>query len=462
MAVTGKIEPLSDPTGKVQKLADTVDRLYRRGAIRTLRRLLAKLHPADLAAVLEVMPDGHLAPVFEAIPEPKLASEVLSQLIARTRDHVLEEIPYESMKPVFEQLPPDDLTDLIQHLPPEYAEKVVAQLAVDSKQEVEELLSYAPDTAGGIMTPDFFALEESVTVHDAIAKVREHYDVELVSYLYVTDGEGHLTGVVSLRQLLLAQPDVTLGEIRNSRIVSVRTDSAQEQVAELVDKYQLLALPVVDDDDVLVGMVTIDDVIDVIEAQNTQQMLQMAGTRVSETLTESPFRIALIRLPWLAVAFAGGLVATVVMDSFESSLTQVLALAAFIPVVMGMAGNVGVQTATVAVRSLAIGTLAAQDSITVLFKELRVGILLGIAYGGALAVCGWYLYGNLYLAQAVGLTLLVNMTGAAMLGIMLPLIFDRIGADPAIATGPFVTTSIDVLGILSYFLIANAVIGIVQ
>jgi len=455
-----KINPAVDPAGARQKLADTIDRLYRRGALRPLKRILARLHPADLAAVLAVLPDAHVMPVFDAIPNNELAAEVLVELADRDRDRVFEEKPIEELLPILEELPPDELTDLIQELEPELARRLMALLERDSKEEVEGLLRYTPDTAGGIMTPDFFSLTEDVSVEQAISKVRHHYDVEMVFYLYVTDARQHLVGVVSLRQLLLADPAQPLREIMNTRVISVHTATPQEDVADRVDNYQLLAVPVVDDDNVLVGMVTVDDVIEVIEAITTRNILRMAGTDESETLTESPLKIARIRLPWLLAAFAGGLLATVIVKQFEPMLMQVLALSAFLPVVMGMAGNVGVQAATVAVRSLATGALSLDDAGIELFKELRVGLLLGVFYGLVLAAFGWFFFGDLQLAEVVGLTLLLNMSGAAVLAMLMPLVFHRMGIDPAIATGPFVTTAIDVLGVLNYFMIASLVMDL--
>jgi len=455
MLTKTKINPAIDHAGARQKLVDTIGRLSRRGAVRPLKRILARLHPADLAAVLAILSDADTISVFDAIPDLQLAAEVLVELTDRVRDRVFEEKHIEDLLPILEQLPPDELTDLVQELDPEYAQRLMALLERDSKAEVEGLLRYTPDTAGGIMTPDFFALTDDVLVEDAISKVRHHFDVEMVFYLYITDPEQHLVGVVSLRQLLLTDPEQPLRDIMNSRVISVHTDTPQEDVAQRVDNYQLLAIPVVDDDNVLVGMVTVDDVIEVIEAITTQNILRMAGTDAAETLTESPLKIASIRLPWLLAAFAGGLLATAIVRHFEPMLMQVLALSAFLPVVMGMAGNVGVQTATVAVRGLATGTLGLEEAGSELFKELRVGVLLGLFYGSILAAFGWFLFDSLQLAEVVGLTLLLNMIGAAVVAILLPLFFHRIGVDPAIATGPFVTTAIDVLGVLNYFLIAS-------
>ncbi|HOG04573.1 MAG TPA: magnesium transporter, partial [Accumulibacter sp.] len=266
---------------------------------------------------------------------------------------------------------------------------------------------------------------------------------------------GRLVGVVSLRQLLLTRSGTPLHKVMNRRVMKVTTDADQTTVAMLVDKYRLLAIPVVDEDNVLVGMVTVDDVIDVIEEETTRDMLKMAGTSESETLTHSAFKIAGIRLPWLLAAFIGGLAATAVIGQYEAILGEVLVLSAFLPVVMGMAGNVGVQSATVAVRGLATGAIDVRDTVPLVLKELRVGLVLGGFYGVILAIYGYLVHHSLQLGQVVGLTILGNMTGAALLAVLLPMIFQRLKVDPAVATGPFVTTAIDILGVLNYFVIAS-------
>jgi cation transporter-like permease len=290
-------------------------------------------------------------------------------------------------------------------------------------------------------------------VEQAIESIRSREDVEMVFYLYLTDEEGRLVGVVSLRQLLLTRPDTALRSIMNRRVIKVNTDADQTTVALLVDKYRLLAIPVVDQDDILVGMVTVDDVIDVIEEETTRDMLKMAGTSESETFTHSALKVAGIRLPWLLAAFIGGLAATMVIEKYESILAQVLVLSAFLPVIMGMAGNVGVQSATVAVRGLATGAIDVRDTLPLVLKELRVGLVLGGFYGVILAAYGYLMHDSLQLGQVVGLTILGNMTGAALLAVLLPMIFQRLKVDPAVATGPFVTTAIDILGVLNYFVI---------
>ena len=440
---------------KKKRLVETIDRLYVRDARASLQKMLAKVHPADLASVLDDLPPAHVVDVFSAIADSESAAEVFSQLPRDLRRQVLTESKVDQLARVLEHVPPDELADLIGDLPEDQREQLMALLGHESKDEVESLLQYSPDSAGGIMTTDIFSLPHTLTVEQAIENIRSHEDVEMVFYLYLTDEEGGLAGVVSLRQLLLTAPGTLLNKIMNRRVMKVTTDDDQTTVARLVDKYRLLAIPVVDEDNVLVGMITVDDVIDVIEEETTRDILKMAGTDESETLTQSAFKIARIRLPWLLAAFIGGLAATAVIGQFEAILAEVLVLGAFLPVVMGMAGNVGVQSATVAVRGLATGAIDVRDTVPLVLKELRVGLLLGSFYGVILAVYGYLIHDSVALGEVVGLTILVNMTGAALLAVLLPMLFERMKVDPAVATGPFVTTAIDIFGVLNYFVIAS-------
>ena len=457
MHINVDTEPVTASTydARKKRLVETIDRLYHRDARGSLQKMMARIHPADMAAILDALPPEHAVDIFHVLGDKELAAEVFNQMPTGLHTRVMTESSASQLASLLERLPPDDLADLIRDLPEEQRAELMALLGRDSKSEVESLLKYASDSAGGIMTTDIFSLLHSLTVEQAIESIRGRDAVEMVFYLYLTDEEGRLAGVVSLRQLLLSRPSTVLHNIMNRRVMSVTTDADQTTVALLVDKYRLLAVPVVDADNVLVGMVTVDDVIDVIEEETTRDMLKMAGTSESETLTHSAFKIAGIRLPWLLAAFIGGLAATVVIEQYKEILGQVLVLSAFLPVVMGMAGNVGVQSATVAVRGLATGAIDVRDTVPLVLKELRVGLVLGTFYGVIIAVVGYLMHDSIQLGQVVGLTVLGNMTGAALLAVLLPMIFQRLKVDPAVATGPFVTTAIDIFGVLNYFVIAS-------
>jgi magnesium transporter len=440
-----------------KRLVETINRLYRRNALSSLGKILARIHPADLAAILEDLPLSDVAGVFYAISDKELAADVFGQLSPSLCKQVMADSPLDKLAGVLKNLPPDDLADLIGDLPEDQREQLMALLDAASKREIESLLKYDPSSAGGIMTTDFFSLPQTLTVEAAIENIRGRENVEMIFYLYLTDEAGRLAGVVSLRQLLLARPDAPLHSVMNRRVMKVSTHTDENTVAMLVDKYRLLAIPVVDEDDVLVGMVTVDDVIDVLEEETTRDMLKMAGTSESEIFTQSTFKIAGIRLPWLFAAFLGGIGATMVIGRYEDILGQIVILSAFVPVIIGMAGNVGVQSATVTVRGLATGSINLRDTLRLVFKELRVGLLLGIFYGVILAIFGYLVHDSIQLGEVIGLTILINMTGAAVLAALIPMMFVRLKVDPAVATGPFVTTAIDVLGVLNYFLIASLI-----
>lgn len=446
-------------TKKNHLVLATVTRLLRRGALRPLEKVVMKSHASDLARIMGRMPQEEAAELFAIIPDTEHAAEVLAELDVELRDLLLREMPVERIAPILEQLSPDDRTDIIGQQEPELAARLMEVLDQETQDEVEELLQYAPDSAGGIMTPDVFSLPEEMSVEEAMATIREQSEVELIFYLYVVAANGRLVGVVSLRQLLIAQPEKRLKDIMNTRVIKVYTQDDQEEAVSRVEQYGILGLPVVDEHDVLVGLITMDDIIDVLQDETTEDMLKMAGTGEGEMLTQSPLKIARMRLPWLGAAFLGGLAATGVIRGFEDLLTQVLALSAFLPIVMGMAGNVGTQSATVAVRGLATGQLDVTRVGSYVVKEFFVGLMLGAIYGLALGILGWLLYSSVDLGWIVGLTIFGNMTGAAVIAILLPILFNKIGADPAIATGPFVTTAIDILGVANFFLIASLFIG---
>ena len=278
-------------------------------------------------------------------------------------------------------------------------------------------------------------------------------------YVYVVDAENKLKGVISLRQLVATKPDTPLKDLMTSHLYTVHTDMLQEEVARAVARYNLLAIPVINSIGQLVGIVTIDDVVDVIREENTEDMLKMAGTGAVDITSRSIFRNTRARLPWLLASFAGGLIAVYVIGIFESQLKEIAALAAFIPIIMGMGGNIGTQSSTIIVRSIAIGEVDIKDTWRVLWREFSTGALLGTAYGlllgGFASLVPHFREHAWKLPLVVALAIFVNMIIAATVGTLIPMIFRRIDIDPAVATGPFVTTAIDVAGIFTYFLLAK-------
>ena len=343
------------------------------------------------------------------------------------------------------------------------AQSVLDLFNAEKQEEVEEIMSYPVDSAGSIMTINVFTLHQNTLAHEAIKELQSQGKSEMVFYLYVTDDDNRLTGVISLRDLVTIPPESSLTDIMTKNVVSVRPETDQEEVAKIVARYNYLAIPVVGVDDSMLGIVTVDDVVDVIREEATEDFLQMAGAgKDREILLKSSWENVKSRFPWLFASWVGGVLAAFIIGKFEHMLETTVALAAFIPVIIGMGGNVGTQSSTIVVRGMAMGRVEAGGELKLVFKELRVGLILGILYGMLLG--GFtllpFVKAPASLGIIVGFSICSSMLIASCVGTVVPLILQKIDVDPAIATGPFVTTSIDILGVTLYFLIASVVSGI--
>jgi magnesium transporter len=364
---------------------------------------------------------------------------------------------------VLSEMASDDVADLLEAMPEDMANEIRRLMEKEDREEVDELLQYHPETAGGLMSPDFMALDGELSAGDAIKKIQElSEEMEMAFYLYITHGDGQLAGVISLRQLILHPPYRLLKNIMNSNVTSVATDTNQEEVAHVISQYNFLAVPVVDSNYNLVGIVTVDDIIDVIREEATEDFLQMAGAgKDREILLKSTFDNAMTRAPWLFASWIGGVLAMFIITYFDAELRKVLVLAAFIPIVMGMGGNIATQSSTIIIRGMATGRVNMQELSKLIFKEMRVGLILGAVYGLFLGILAFFGYAEpANLGLVVGFSVLFVMTLSATVGTFVPLILKRLDFDAAVATGPFVTTSIDILGVLAYFLIAKTLLNI--
>jgi len=311
------------------------------------------------------------------------------------------------------------------------------------------------------MVRDFIALTENTTAKEAIESLqKEHSEVEMPFYLYVVDDYGKLVGVSSLRQLVLVPPETPLKELMTTDVFSVQTNMDQEEVAKIVARYDILAVPVVDETNRLVGIVTVDDVIDIFRREATEDILKMAGAGEEFVETKSILKSTRIRLPWLFASCVGGIIAFFIISRFESSLNKIAALAAFIPVIMGMGGNIGTQSSTIVVRGLATGRINIRDLWAVVFKELSIGVILGVVYGLVIGSVAHARYSMGALAIAVCIAVISSMSVAALVGSLVPMGFARINIAPAVATGPFVTTAVAIISVFFYFTIATTLLGI--
>ena len=359
------------PQRKVDLVLDSVKRLLRVGATANLSNLLQKQHPADLAQIFSELPDRDRIAAFAVLVErnSRLAMETLSELGPETGAQLLAGRSAEEIAKLVQELPSDDAAALIDNLPEELSTAVLELMGRKESGEVENLLEYPEQTAGRIMNPHVFALAEDMTVGEAITALQSSRDVEMVFYLYIVDARGHLVGVTSLRRLLLVSPETPLKRIMTSDPISARVDMDQEEVARLVASYNLLAIPVVDESNKLVGVITVDDVIDVIKDEATEDLYRLAGVSSDERVFTPASESLRKRMPWLIVNLATAFLAAAVVGVFQHTIAAWVALAVFMPIVAGMGGNAATQTLTVIIRGIALGELTWSNSRKALAQE---------------------------------------------------------------------------------------------
>ena len=442
---------------RIDLVLDSVKRLLRIGATANLVNLLQKQHPADLAQVFSELTDKDREAAFTLLADRngRLAMEALSELGAEAGAPLLATRPADEIARLAQEVPSDDAAALIDHLPEDLSTAVLDLMRPKESKVVENLLEYEERTAGRIMNPNVFALSEDMTVGEAITEIQSNRDVEMVFYLYVVDERQHLVGVVSLRRLLLVSPETPLKRIMTADLSSARVDMDQEEVARLVAAYNLLAIPVVDEENKLVGIITVDDVIDVIKDEATEDIYRLAGVAGDERVF-TPARESLRkRLPWLGVNLATAFLAASVVGLFTGTIDALPILAVFMPIVAGMGGNAATQTLTVIVRGIALGELTWGNSRKALMKEALVGIGNGLALGLVAALVAWATRGDPVLGVVLGTAMVINMFVAATAGVLVPLGLRAANVDPALASSVFITTMTDVFGFLSFLGLAT-------
>jgi len=448
---------------EIKILRDTFGRLLRRHAHTNLSKLILKTHPADLSVVFRYFMDEEQIQVFSIMEENEHTAEFLVELDDTLLANLLENESPERIAHVIQQASANDQSYILGTLEDEQAQSVIELLKAEEQEEIEELMGYPEDSAGAMMTTDVFTLYQDTSCQDALKSLQDQTEAEMVFYLYITDDDDRLVGVASLRALATTRSNTLLKDIMVKRVHSVRPETDQEDVAQIVAQYNYLAVPVLDADDHLIGIVTVDDVVDVIREEATEDFLQMAGAgKDREILLKSSWENARARFPWLFASWIGGIVAATIIGAFEHMLQSIIALAAFIPVIIGMGGNIGTQSSTIIVRGMATGRIEIGSEMKVLFKEIRVGLILGGLYGLMLGLFAKFRFIDVdpMLGVVVGLSIGCSMLMAVAVGTFIPMFLRKVNIDPAIATGPFVTTSIDILGVLFYFVIAGYFLSI--
>ena len=445
------------PPRRIDLVLGSVKRLLRIGATANLLNLLQKQHPADLAQVFGSLLDNERQAVFSVLLErnPRLAMETVSEMGPEPGAQLLATRSAEEIAKQLQEIPSDDAAALIDYLPEELSREVLELMRRRESGQVESLLEYGEQTAGRMMNPSVFALNEDLTVGEAITALQSSRDVEMVFYLYVVDARRHLVGVTSLRRLLLVSPETPLKRIMTPEVISVRVDTDQEEVARQVASYNLLAVPVADEENKLVGVITVDDVIDVIKDEATEDLYRLAGVSGDERVSTPPFESLRKRLPWLGVNLATAFLAASVVSLFEGTIQQVTALAVFMPIVAGMGGNAATQTLTVIVRGLALGELSWDSARKALAKEAAIGLGNGVALGLVAAGIAWATKADPILGLLLGMAMVVNMFVAATAGTLVPLGLKAMKIDPALASSVFITTFTDVVGFASFLGLAT-------
>ncbi len=420
------------------------------------QQMLSELHPADIADIISSVSRKEGANFFEDL-DVETAAEALSELEPEVQKDIISGMDKERASDIIEMMPPDEAADILSDLPAEKAQEILSSIEKEDAEDIQELLGHEEDTAGGLMTTEFIAYPPDSTIKEVIENFRrDAEEIEAVYYIYVVDAGGKLLGATSLRELLLADPSVMLSEIMEAKIKSVTPHEDVEVVAEILSKYDLVAVPVVDSDNAMLGIVTVDDIMDVMEEEATEDMFHIAGTsevRFGNIEDAKLIDIVKTRVPWLLLCLLGGLISSIVISSFEHTLTAIVMLAAFVPVIMGMAGNAGLQVSTTMVRNIGLNSI--NNYWRYAAKELLAGLTIAGITGLAIAAAAGALKGMPMLGVVVGVSMFLAISTSTILAVLVPTMADKVGIDPAITAGPFVTVFNDILGLTIYFTVAS-------
>ncbi len=411
-----------------------------------LREVLEKMHPADVAEILESLEEPRRFKVFDVLT-PELASKTLSELDEEFQEHLIHRSDAKTIRTIIEEMAPDDAVDILADLPREDAERILRSIEVTEAKELKDLLRYDEESAGGLMTPDVVKVTEETTVDEAIVEVRRQAkEIEEVYTAFVVDNDGVLKGFVSLHKLILADSDLLVRDIMETDIVYVSTGVDREDVARDMAKYNIVVIPVVDRAGKLLGRITFDDVMDIIEYESTEDMLLFAGTDEEEVITGGPRQAVRHRLPWLYMNLIAAFLAASIVGLFSEVISEKVVLAVFMPLVAGMAGSAATQTLAVTIRSIALGQISPGKGLKLVRKELLIGVLNGVGIGLVVSVVAYFWQQNIYLGLLVGVVMWINTIVASFIGALIPLMLKKLGQDPAIASSIFVTTLTDMVG----------------
>ena len=474
MSVDDTVDIIEDlPTDVVVRIAeeDEILRLLRDRNFKVLKPLLKELNPTDLAAIFDEVPKEDVALIFRILPK-ELAAETFVEMSADGKEVLIRSMNDRELKAVMEELFLDDTVDLIEEMPANVVKRIIAQSDAETRQYINEILKYPHDSAGSIMTIEFVSLPENITVADAFDRIRKTgVDKETIYTMYVTDEKKKLLGIVSAKDLLLASPSAKIGDIMEDNPIYVETSTDKEEVSRMIAKYGFLAMPVVDAEQRIVGIVTVDDAMQVLQEENTEDIAKMNAITPSDKpyLKTSVWRIWLNRVPWLLILMVSATFTGMIISANEAILNNGaygIILTACIPMLMDTGGNAGSQASVTVIRGIALGEIEFKDIFRVVWKEFRAAILLSLTLAAACFVKLmlvdklWAVNSGLLVALVVCLSLCVTVMLAKLIGCTLPLVAKKCRLDPAVVASPFITTIVDALSLSVYCLIAVSMLGI--
>jgi magnesium transporter len=446
---------------EISLLRRTIQRLLRRRADDNLTKILRKTHPADVALLMRGFANSDQKTIFNLCPTFNHKAKVLEELDEALIENMLIDESSINISKMFLYLDTNDQAAIIGMFPEEKQKEILQKIEVEDLEDVEEIMSYPDDSAGSIMTKETFTLNQNTSVRDSLKQLQAFPENDKIFYVYVLDDKEKLMGVLSLRTLATSKNTNKLKDIMITDIHAAKSETDQEEVATTVAQYNYLALPVVNRENKFLGIVTIDDVVDIIREEASEDFLQMAGVgKDREILLKSPLENAQSRAPWIFASLIGGICAASIISYFDHLLKEMIVLASFIPVIIGIGGNIGTQSSTIIVRGLATGRVDVANTVPLIIKEIAVGGILGALYGLLVGFASELITGNELenLGLVVGLSIACSMTIATAVGASVPIILQKLNFDPAISTGPFVTTAIDILGVALYFIIASSIL----
>jgi magnesium transporter len=440
----------------VLKYRNELEQLIEEGQEIKILSLISRIHPDDIADLIDALEEEKKSKLFRLL-DVETAADVLAAIDDISRDLILEDISQKKLTEIVDDMPSDDAADLIADLPEDQAQEILSHIDQEKSEDVQMLLEYPEDSAGGIMQTELISVGEDATVKDAIELIRSHSEeVEDLHNVFVTNTRSQLVGVLPLRKLLLAKEDTPISTIMERSIIYATTDMDQEEVANMVKKYDIISLPVVDIDRHLLGRIMVDDVIDVIQEEDSEDIFRMAGISEEEDVVYSgpTLKVCMTRLPWLVFNFFGTLLSGYFLWVYQSKLPDLLALLAFVPVICAMSGNIGVQSTSIVIRGLATGRIDLLNLRKTILKEFVIGIIIGLICGLLGGLIGFFWHHSMALGIVVFLSLLIAISFGALMGVIVPLFFKKIRIDPAVASGAMIATANDLLAINIYFLLA--------